>query len=134
MLALSDNRLGNYARNLYPHFSKACQKQVRSKGRVVNDYRIVWEDEAKAREVEIVVDFTVAAGTVEIDTIRPTKVTFYNAETKAAERSIGIHTDTARTMLSDAYLASRPADSSLAAEIYSAVAAHDEMGTEQLAS
>jgi len=55
-------------------------------------YRIVWEDEAKAREVEIFVDYTLEAGLVQLEEVRPTKVTLYSSETKQPERALTVHT------------------------------------------
>lgn len=70
-------------------------------------YRIVWEDEAKAREIELFVDYTLVAGVVRVDAIRPERVTFYSVDTKQPISSIGVHTNTGRRMLSKQYLASR---------------------------
>ena len=70
-------------------------------------YRIVWEDEAKAREIELFVDYKLERGAVQVDAIRPTKVTFYNVETKHPIRSMAIYTATGRRMLTEQYLASR---------------------------
>lgn len=73
----------------------------------MSSYRIVWEDEAKAREIELFVDYALEAGAVQVGGIRPTKVTFYDQQSKQAIRTIGIHTPTGRRMLSEQYLASR---------------------------
>ena len=73
----------------------------------MNAYRIVWEDEAKAREIELFVDYTLVSGVVQVYAIRPAKVTFYSVDTKQPIRSIGVHTNTARRMLSKQYLATR---------------------------
>jgi hypothetical protein len=73
----------------------------------MNAYRIVWEDEAKAREIELFVDYTLVNGVVQVDAIRPVRVTFYSAETRQSVRSIRLHTQTARRMLTEQYLAFR---------------------------
>src|SRR5688572_23571448 len=73
----------------------------------MNAYRIIWEDEAKAREIELFVDYTLEAGVVQVDAIRPSKVTFYNVDTKQPIRSMGVHTPTGRRMLTEQYLAAR---------------------------
>ncbi len=83
----------------------------------MNGYRIVWEDEAKAREVEIFVDYSLVAGQVQVNAIRPAKVTIYSQETKQPERTLPVWTATGREMLSRAYLASREEGVSLASEI-----------------
>jgi hypothetical protein len=70
-------------------------------------YRIVWEDEAKAREIELFVDYSLVSGEVQVDAIRPEKVTFYNVDTKQSIRSIGVHTKTGRRLLTEQYLATR---------------------------
>jgi hypothetical protein len=70
-------------------------------------YRIVWEDEAKAREIELFVDYSLSEGNVQVEAIRPEKVTFYSVDTKQQLRSIGIHTKTGRRMLTEQYMASR---------------------------
>ena len=98
----------------------------------MNAYRIVWEDEAKAREIELFVDYTLEDGAVQVDAIRPTKVTFYNVETKHPIRSMGIHTPTARRLLSEQYLAARDGIS-LEEEIRIQHELRDEALAEQIA-
>ena len=85
-------------------------------------YRIAWEDEAKAREVEIMVDYRLDAGVAAVEAIRPLKVTFYNAETGRPTAVLPVHTATGRRLLADAYLASREGES-LEDEIQTAHAA-----------
>lgn len=81
-------------------------------------YRIVWEDEAKAREIELFVDYTLTTcGVVQIEAIRPTAITFYNAQSKRPERTLRPHTQTARRLLTESYLATRQSQPSLAEEI-----------------
>src|SRR5688572_11603907 len=94
-------------------------------------YRIVWEDEAKAREIELFVDYTLEAGVVQVDAIRPAKVTFYDPQTKQAIRSIGVHTVTGRRMLTEQYLASRDGIS-LEEEIRIQLQLRDEALAEQV--
>jgi hypothetical protein len=91
----------------------------------MNAYRIVWEDEAKAREIELFVDYTLVSGVVQVGAIRPERVTFYNPETRQPLRSIAIHTRTGRRMLADQYLASREGVS-LEDEIRSQLQQRDE--------
>ena len=99
----------------------------------MNAYRIVWEDEAKAREIELFVDYTADAGSVRIDGVRPSTVTFYNPETKSAERTVGVHTRTGRELLSRVYLASRPVEPTLENEILAQLAERDGMAAAELA-
>lgn len=90
-------------------------------------YRIVWEDEAKAREVEIFVDYTLAAGQVQVEEVRPTKVTLYNSQTKQPERSLPVWTQAGRNVLSRGYLASREETVSLQEEIQAQLDERDDL-------
>jgi hypothetical protein len=85
-------------------------------------YRIVWEDEANAREIALLVDYTLTAGVVTIDAIRPTQVTLYDARTEQPLRTLPVHTAGGRRLLAQAYLAARDGEQSLEEEI---LAAHD---------
>lgn len=80
-------------------------------------YRIVWEDEAKGREVEILVHYTLTAGLVSIDAIRPIQVTLYDLQTRRPGRVLPVHTIGGRRLLAQAFLASREADQTLEEEI-----------------
>jgi hypothetical protein len=93
----------------------------------MHSYRIVWEDEAKAREIELMVHYRLDAGVVTVRDIRPTQVTLYNASTRQPTRSLPVHTATARRLLALAYVASRETDVSLEDEI---LAAHAVLGDE----
>jgi len=99
----------------------------------MHSYRIVWEDEAKAREIELFVRYRLDAGVVSVDEVRPTQVTLYNKSTRQASRSVPVHTPTGRRLLAQAYLASREMEASLEDEI---LAAHslrdDEVGASAL--
>ena len=90
-------------------------------------YRIVWEDEAKAREVEIFVDYTLEAGQVQVDEVRPTKVTLYSSETKQPERTLPVHTSTGRRLLRKAYFATRDEGITLADEIQAQLDERDDL-------
>jgi hypothetical protein len=68
----------------------------------VHQHRIVWEDEAKAREVEVLVHYTVLGDLVQIGAIRPTKVTLRGAKKPA--RELPIWTATGRRLLRRAFL------------------------------
>jgi len=89
-------------------------------------YRIVWEDEAKAREVELLVRYELAAGVVTVGEVRPTLVTLYDAVTRQPSRSLTVHTATGRRLLAAAYLASRESEQSLEEEILAAHALLDD--------
>ena len=92
----------------------------------MHSYRIVWEDEAKAREIEMFVDYVLEAGVVAVREIRPTTVTLYDADTKKAVRSLPVHTMTGRRLLADAYLSARETEVSLEEEILAAHALLDD--------
>jgi hypothetical protein len=88
----------------------------------MHSYRIVWEDEPKAREIELYVHYRLDAGVVSIDEVRPTQVTLYSAASQRPERTLKVHTATGRRLLSQAYLATRENEQTLEDEI---LAAHD---------
>ena len=99
----------------------------------MHSYRIVWEDEAKAREIELMVHYRLDAGVVNIDEVRPTQVTLYNSSTKQPSRSLPVHTSTGRRLLAAAYLSSRETEQSLEEEILAAHALlDDEIGATAL--
>ena len=99
----------------------------------MHSYRIVWEDEAKAREIELFVHYRLDAGVVSVDEVRPTQVTLYNSKTQQPSRSVPVHTSTGRRLLAAAYLANRETEQTLEDEI---LAAHelrdDEVGATAL--
>ncbi len=88
-------------------------------------YRIVWEDEPKAREVEILVHYTLEAGLVAIDAISPTKVSLFSEHTPHPTRVLPVHTPTGRRLLTQAYLAARETEQTLEDEILAAHALRD---------
>ena len=99
----------------------------------MHTYRIVWEDEAKAREIKLLVHYRLDAGVVSIDEVRPTGITLYNSSTKQPSRSVPVHTATGRRLLAAAYLASRETEQSLEEEILAAHALlDDEVGATAL--
>ncbi|MFN0018661.1 MAG: hypothetical protein ACKVP0_10410 [Pirellulaceae bacterium] len=90
-------------------------------------YRIVWEDEVNAREVELFVDYTLAAGQVQVEEVRPTKVTLYNAESKQPERTLPVHTAAGRRLLRLAYFATREEGLTIADEIQAQLDERDDL-------
>jgi hypothetical protein len=89
-------------------------------------YRIVWEDEVKAREVEIFVDYKINAGLVQIEAVRPTKVTLYDRVSKSVARELKVWTATGRNLLARAYQLSREGMVSLEEEILAQHQLRDE--------
>ncbi len=92
----------------------------------MHTYRIVWEDEAKAREIELIVRYGLEAGAVTVQEVCPTTVTLYDNVSKKPLRSLPVHTATGRRLLADAYLASRETEVSLEEEILAAHALLDD--------
>ena len=90
-------------------------------------YRIVWEDEAKGREVEIIADYTLQAGLVQVEDIRPTQVTLYNTQTKQPTRTLRVHTATGRRLLRKAYFATLEEGTSIADEIQAQLDQRDDL-------
>jgi hypothetical protein len=82
----------------------------------MHQFRIVWEDETKAREVEVLVDYTVLGGLVQVGAIRPTKVTVYSAAKKPA-RELPVWTATGRRLLRRSFLKNHMGYVSLQREI-----------------
>jgi hypothetical protein len=92
----------------------------------MHSYRIVWEDEPRAREIELFVHYGLEAGAVAIREVRPKTVTLYDNASRKPIRSLPVHTATARRLLADAYLASRETEVSLEEEILAAHALLDD--------
>jgi hypothetical protein len=89
----------------------------------MHTYRIVWEDEPKAREIEILVHYRLDGGQVEIDAVRPTQVTLFADHTPQPTRVLPVHTAAGRRLLAQAYLAARESAASIEEEI---LAAHEK--------
>lgn len=73
----------------------------------MHSYRIFWEDQERNREVEIFVDYTLAAGLVQITNVRPTRVTLYHAETQQPHRTLGVYTRAGQRHLARLHESSR---------------------------
>ena len=84
---------------------------------------MVWEDEANARLVEVLVDYTLLGDLVQVSTIRPTKVTNYHPQTKKAKRVLPVWTAAGRRVLRRAFLKNHMGIVSLQREIQ---AQHDQ--------
>jgi hypothetical protein len=89
-------------------------------------YRIVWEDEAKAREVELFVRYGLTDGVVDILEIAATQVTLYDAAAQRPLRVLPVHTATGRRLLAAMYLASRENEPALEDEILAAHTLRDD--------
>jgi hypothetical protein len=89
-------------------------------------YRIVWEDEVKAREVEIFVHYKITGDVVQIESVRPTKVTLYDRVSKSIARELKVWTEAGRNLLARAYHASRDGMISLEEEILAQHQLRDE--------
>jgi hypothetical protein len=91
----------------------------------MHHYRIVWEQEEKNREVEILVDYRVANDAVEVLAVRPMKVSFYDAVTAKLARELKVWTAAGRKLLEAQYLATREGQPTLEEEIYAQLAERD---------
>ena len=58
-----------------------------------------WEDDENNRQVEFSVAYTRQENSLEIQSITPSKVTFFCPETKNPVRTIGVWTDKGRELL-----------------------------------
>ncbi|QDU30880.1 hypothetical protein ETAA8_60290 [Anatilimnocola aggregata] len=85
----------------------------------VHHFRIVCEDVAKARQVEVLVDYTVLGGLVQVGAIRPTKVTLYDVATNKIARELPVWTSTGRRLLRRSFLKNRSGFVALQHEIQS---------------
>lgn len=88
----------------------------------MHQFRMVWEDAAKAREVEVLVDYMLLGGLVQVGAIRPVKVTVKHPRTKQT-RELPVWTATGRRLLRRAFLKNHMGFVSLQREIQ---AQHDE--------
>ena len=90
-------------------------------------YRIVWEDEPKAREIEILVYYTRALDQVTVEDVRPIRVTLYDRTSGHASRELRVHTPTGRALLTRAFLATRDEAVTLADEIQAQLDERDDL-------
>jgi hypothetical protein len=84
----------------------------------MHSYRIFWEDQERNREVEIFVDYTLAAGLVQVANVRPTRVTLYHAQTQLPVRTLGVYTRAGQRHLAQLHQASRHGLPRIEDEIY----------------
>ncbi len=65
----------------------------------MGSFQASWEDEENNRRVDLVVDYRIAAGQVEIASVTPQRV--YFAKSRAAEpfRSVGVWTEKGRQLI-----------------------------------
>jgi hypothetical protein len=62
-----------------------------------------WEDEENNRIVSLAVDFT-ADSEFELHRLTPTKVTFLCPDTRTQQRTVGVHSNTGRRILAQAFV------------------------------
>lgn len=77
-------------------------------------YRVIWEDVAKKRDVEVAVSYRLEEGCVVINCVTPTKVTFH-----ADKKCLHVTRGMGQKVLSRAFLAGRDASVSLEEEVLS---------------
>lgn len=73
-------------------------------------FQAAWEDEENNRRVDLVVDYQVATGQVEIKTVTPSRVHFVDPATGETTRSVGVHTETGKQLLLDRAMAAGAID------------------------
>lgn len=71
----------------------------------MGSYAATWEDEDNNRQIQFSVEYSTETGSVEIETITPTKVSFICPETNTCTRSVGVHTESGREMLANHFRA-----------------------------
>jgi hypothetical protein len=77
-------------------------------------YRVIWEDVAKKRDVEVAISYRMNEGAVTIVAVTPTKVTLHaDRKVLACTRAMG------QRILKEAYLASRDCTVTLEEEVLS---------------
>ena len=62
-------------------------------------YNATWEDEDNNRQIHFSVAYSTENGTVTLESVTPTKVSFICPETNTCLRSVGVHTSAGRGML-----------------------------------
>lgn len=67
----------------------------------MGSFQASWEDQENNRRVDLVVDYQVAAGKIEIQSVTPQRVHFCASRAAEPFRSIGVWTETGRRLLAD---------------------------------
>lgn len=70
-----------------------------------------WEDEENNRRIDLVVDYQIAAGQVELQNVTPHTVHFSCPKSGETTRSMGVHTETGKQLLLERALAAGFAES-----------------------
>lgn len=65
-----------------------------------------WEDEANYRQIHFSVDYSVNESTLEINRVTPDKVTIIDPINNAVVKSMGVHTEKGRQLLTEQFAAS----------------------------
>ena len=65
----------------------------------MDSFQATWEDDEANRRVDLVVNYSLGEAGVAINEITPTKVTFLDPTTNDEVRSIGVWTNTGRSIL-----------------------------------
>ena len=73
-------------------------------------FEAAWEDEEHNRRVDLVVDYHLAKGQVEIKSVTPKRVHFRDQTSGDTIRTIGVHTATGRQLLLERALAAGAID------------------------
>lgn len=65
----------------------------------MKSYQATWEDAEASRHVELVVNYCLDTKRVDIDSVTPTRVTFFCPKSKQPQRSIRVWTEGGRKLL-----------------------------------
>ncbi len=60
-----------------------------------------WEDEENNRQVQFSVEYAIENSVVNVSSVTPNKISFICPDTNSCVRSIGVHTEKGRQMMTD---------------------------------
>jgi hypothetical protein len=69
-----------------------------------------WEDGENHRQIQFSVEYSIESSAVVLDRLTPVKATFICPDSNTALRSVGVHTEKGRTMISDQFAQSGKLD------------------------
>ncbi len=65
----------------------------------MGSYHATWEDEENNRHIQFSVDYTAENGSIEIQAVTPSQISFICPQTNTCHRAVGVHTKTGRSLL-----------------------------------
>jgi hypothetical protein len=69
-----------------------------------------WEDEENHRQIQFSIEYTIESSAVVLDELTPVKVTMICPKTNTVLRSVGVHTQKGKSMISDQFARSGKLD------------------------